>query len=56
VSFGAGGALGSLLSGYLWLTPGPMWTFILAALAALIGFLIAWRWLSEDDRHNKAVL
>jgi PPP family 3-phenylpropionic acid transporter len=56
VSFGAGGALGSLLSGYLWLTPGPMWTFILAAIAALVGFIIAWRWLSEDDRHNKAVL
>lgn len=56
VSFGAGGALGSLLSGYLWLTPGPMWTFLLAALAALIGFAISWRWLLEDDRHKKVVL
>lgn len=56
ISFGAGGALGSLLSGYLWLSPGPMWTFLLAALAALIGFAISWRWLLEDDRHKKAVL
>lgn len=56
VSFGAGGALGSLLSGYLWLTPGAMWTFILAAFAVLVGFVIAWRWLPEDDRHKKAVL
>ncbi len=45
IGFGAGGALGSLLSGYLWLSPGPTATFSLAALTSLIGFGIGLRWL-----------
>lgn len=51
VSFGAGGALGSLISGYLWLTPGPMWTYLLAAFASVIAFAVGFIWLKEDDRH-----
>ncbi|KGM05926.1 Nucleoside:H+ symporter:Major facilitator superfamily [Methylophaga thiooxydans] len=54
VSFGAGGALGSLISGYLWLTPGPMWTYFLAAIACVIAFAISYVWLKEDDSHIKA--
>ena len=54
VSFGAGGALGSLLSGYLWLTPGPMWTYLLAAITTLIALTISWIWLKEDDRQLMA--
>lgn len=54
VSFGAGGALGSLISGYLWLTPGPMWTYFLAAMACVIAFAISYVWLKEDDSHIKA--
>ncbi|WP_438971394.1 MFS transporter [Methylophaga sp.] len=54
VSFGAGGALGSLISGYLWLTPGPMWTYLLAAVSSLIAFVISYIWLKDDDRHIKA--
>jgi len=53
VSFGAGGALGSLISGYLWLTPGPMWTYLLAAIACVIAFIISYIWLNEDDSHKK---
>lgn len=53
VSFGAGGALGSLISGYLWLTPGPMWTYFLAASACMIAFIISYIWLKDDDRHKK---
>lgn len=55
VSFGAGGALGSLISGYLWLTPGPMWTYFLAASACMIAFVISYIWLKDDDRHKKYV-
>lgn len=43
VSFGAGGALGSYLSGLTWLTLGAQWTFTLAALVSALAVLIAWR-------------
>lgn len=52
-SFGAGGALGSLISGYLWLTPGPMWTYLLAAISCVIAFVISYIWLNEDDSNEK---
>jgi PPP family 3-phenylpropionic acid transporter len=44
VSFGAGGVLGSMLSGLGWESIGPAWTFSAAALAALAGFvLLQWK-------------
>lgn len=44
VSFGAGGVLGSMLSGLGWETIGPAWTFSAAALAALAGYaLLQWK-------------
>ena len=44
VSFGAGGVLGSLLSGLAWESIGPAWTFSAASLAALAGFaLLQWK-------------
>jgi PPP family 3-phenylpropionic acid transporter len=46
VSFGAGGALGSLGSGYLWALPhGALWSFTCAAVFAMIGFVIGWRYI-----------
>jgi len=45
VSFGIGGAIGSLFSGYFWLSPGPTATFSMAAIATLIAFFIGLRWL-----------
>ncbi len=42
VSFGAGLALGSLISGYLWDYVGSMQTFIFAAIMSAIGVIIAW--------------
>jgi len=45
IGFGAGGAIGSLASGYLWLTPGSTVTFSLAALITLLAFFIGLRWL-----------
>jgi PPP family 3-phenylpropionic acid transporter len=47
VSFGGGGAIGSLYSGYLWESAGPTFTFFIAALLSLGAFLIAWRLLRE---------
>ncbi len=42
LSFGAGGALGSLSSGYLWEVTTPEVVFMLAAAAAALGWIIAW--------------
>ncbi len=50
VSFGAGGALGSLLSGYVWQGIGPSITFAVASDSALPGALIAAKWGDRDRR------
>jgi len=49
VGFGAGGVLGSLLSGYLWISPGPTMTFFLAAMSTLLAWVIALRWLKISN-------
>lgn len=52
LSFGAGGAAGSLLGGLLWSAVGPLLTFGVAAIAAVGGWLVAWRWMDRTlDRH-----
>jgi len=43
LSFGAGGALGSMLSGYLWTDLGAAVTFSVAALMSGLAAVIAWR-------------
>lgn len=43
ISFGVGGAVGALASGYLWSSVGASWTFVLAALLSGMAFLLAWR-------------
>lgn len=40
VSFGLGGTLGGLLSGYTWDTLGAGWSFTLSATCALAGYLV----------------
>ena len=45
VGFGAGGVLGSLISGYLWVSPGPTATFFMAAMTTVVASLVALRWL-----------
>ncbi len=47
LSFGAGGAVGSLYSGYLWNSLGPAFTFTLSALLSLLAFAIALRWVVD---------
>lgn len=48
LSFGAGGLLGALVSGYTWAAWGAGWTFSLAALAALAGYLLIARGVPGD--------
>jgi PPP family 3-phenylpropionic acid transporter len=45
LSFGAGNAVGSLAAGYLWQGLGPVVMFDLAAVLAMLGWLVAWRGL-----------
>jgi len=48
ISFGAGGAVGSYASGLLWDQYSPVFIFNLAALVALLGFVISWRFIRLD--------
>lgn len=43
LSFGAGGAVGSLAAGYLWAGIGAEWTFVAAAAASALAWLVAYR-------------
>lgn len=45
LSFGAGGAVGSLYSGLLWESMGAAFTYSIAAIVALVAFLISWLWI-----------
>lgn len=47
ISFGAGIALGSLISGYLWDAVGSMQTFLFAAMLSAVGFFVAWFGLKD---------
>ncbi len=49
VSFGAGGLLGSLLSGWTWDAWGAAATFALSSLLALVGLLIVAIWVRTAD-------
>jgi PPP family 3-phenylpropionic acid transporter len=50
LSFGAGGAFGSLVSGYLWGQAGAAATFSAAAVMAGLGWAVAWRWVDPQKR------
>ena len=47
LSFGAGGLVGGMISGYLWDMIGPAWVYTLSAGFAVIGGLLAARWVRE---------
>lgn len=51
LGFGAGGAVGSLASGYLWVTTDPTTSFTIAAAIALLGVIITWIWIGPQHRH-----
>jgi len=48
LSFGAGGAVGSLLSGYLWSGVGATATFMAAAVMSTMAFILIWRGLHTE--------
>jgi len=48
LSFGAGGAAGSLYSGFLWTSAGPAMAFGLSAALSLLAFAIALRWVVNE--------
>jgi PPP family 3-phenylpropionic acid transporter len=48
LSFGAGGAVGSLASGYLWRGAGPEAMFLLAAAASFTALIVASRGIREE--------
>jgi len=48
MSFGLGGTLGHLLSGYAWDSMGAVWTFLSSAIIALIGAIIAFKYITEE--------
>ena len=51
LSFGAGGAVGSLLSGYAWEALGPTETYLIATAVSLMGAFVAWRFIDATHDH-----
>jgi PPP family 3-phenylpropionic acid transporter len=49
LSFGAGGAVGSLLAGYAWDTAGPLYTYLGAACVSALGLFTVWRWIDGHE-------
>ncbi|MCK5718246.1 MAG: MFS transporter [Thiomargarita sp.] len=47
LSFGAGGAVGSLVSGYTW-NIGAQMTYLWASLVCILAMWISWRWVSIE--------
>lgn len=56
MSFGVGGALGSLASGYVWEQAGPAWTFGFGALVAGASVAVAWVLLREREGRPPRVI
>ena len=56
LSFGLGGMLGSLYSGYYWESLGPRFVFSIAAICCGIAFVIAYLWVGRENTKNLAVL
>jgi PPP family 3-phenylpropionic acid transporter len=49
LSFGAGGAVGSLLAGYAWDSVGPAVTYLAAVVLSAAGLLVVWRWIDGTE-------
>ena len=52
LSFGAGGAAGSLIGGWLWAGSGALVTFGIGAAAAAFGLLVVRLWVTDDAREE----
>jgi PPP family 3-phenylpropionic acid transporter len=51
LSFGAGGALGSLAGGWLWDAWSPVLAFVAASGVSLLAALVTWRWMRGAGRE-----
>jgi PPP family 3-phenylpropionic acid transporter len=47
LSFGAGGAVGSFVAGYLWEGVGAEWMYVAAAATAALAGAVAWRGIRD---------
>ena len=47
LSFGLGIAMGSLASGIMWELAGPNATFLMASIAALVGYVLCWKYVDN---------
>ena len=56
LSFGLGGMLGSLYSGYYWESLGSRFVYSMAAFCCSIAFVIAYIWVGRENAQNKAAL
>ena len=56
LSFGVGGVLGSLYSGYYWESLGSKTVFSMAALLCGVAFLIAYFWVGRESSKKSVVL
>ena len=54
MSFGLGGMLGSLYSGYLWEMSGAHWVFSIAAGCCLVAFIVAAIWVGKEKQPHFA--
>ena len=50
LSFGLGGMLGSLFSGYFWELYGAWFVYTLAAISCFIAFIIAYIWVGRENQ------
>jgi PPP family 3-phenylpropionic acid transporter len=60
ISFGAGGAVGSLLAGYLWSagagSMGPTLAYLTAAVLSALAYLVSWVWVGRSNGRGRVVL
>ena len=56
LSFGLGGMLGSLYSGYYWELLGSRFVYSMAALCCSVAFVIAYIWVGRENDQNKVAL
>lgn len=54
LSFGLGGMLGSLYSGYYWDSLGAEFVYSMAAIVCGIAFIIAYLWVGRENSQSKA--
>lgn len=56
LSFGLGGMLGSLYSGYFWESLGPVFVYTLAALVCYVAFVITYFWVGQENPKKDRAL